>query len=729
MSGILSRVCGVIGVWCVGIMPLLLFPTAGAAVEYFFDSENGVDANAGLTAEAPYRTLAKLAELQLQPGDSVWLKRGGTFRGRLAFRGNGEPGKPIRVGAYGTGPKPEVLGSIEVREWERHEGGVYKCRLPREPGFDTDVYGVFLYDVGTVPRRLLREPDRIPAVPGRFYYDKAANLLYITTPDGSAPGVHRIEVSVIDEILLLDRRAWIEIEGLSLLFGNRRHVSVVDSQHTAVRNCASLFVGSYGNPNVSLIRCTGVDVLSCFLYENANGGVFLTDKTTLCRIADCTIAKSISNDGVTMHSGGRDKDGVRQGITGDCNTVENNVIGLCLEESIDVTSGDGHVIQGNICYGNGNPGIIVGHDSDHILIRNNICFANARAGIQVSGQEDEGARGSDCVVGNLVYRNGYPGLELDSPDCLVANNTVVDSTERAAIRISEKAKGTRLLNNIVVTTSPAISQPSVQFMLGTPTACGVVLERNLYFHVGRPDGRVIQTRDGDLTPAEMAARYGTCRTDLIADPRFLVEPERYCTPAPVSPAMGCGAAVAPVRASGCAAVLGWKAAGDRSGPKYPAALITGKDDDAVVLWLWGKGPAPARRGDEAFLAPDLKAEAAAAVAAVVGFEGQGDLVAAWTWYQAALYNLAEDDPQAIDIRRKVAAFSGQTAVLQAIRRQFAESNLARARELLDAPKKKWDMIAHYLQVAASGLPENDPLRAHVERVVVDHRAELAPYLP
>ena len=117
------------------------------------------------------------------------------------------------------------------------------------------------------------------------------------------------------------------------------------------------------------------------------------------------------------------------------------------------------------------------------------------------------------------------------------------------------------------------------------------------------------------------------------------------------------------------------------------------------------------------------------MAAVVGFEGQGDLVAAWTWYQAALYNLAEDDPQAIDIRRKVAAFSGQTAVLQAIRRQFAESNLARARELLDAPKKKWDMIAHYLQVAASGLPENDPLRAHVERVVVDHRAELAPYLP
>lgn len=707
---------------------LFVLSPPGLAVEYFFDSSAGKDTNTGFTESIPFKSLQKLAEFQLQPGDSVWLKRGCSFRGQMTFRGNGEQDKPIRFGAYGVGPMPEILGSIELREWEPYKTIAFKCRLPQEIVTGTDVYGVYLYDNDTVPRRLLREPDRIPDAPGYFHYDKAAGILYITTPDGSIPATHRIEVSVTDELMLLDRRAWIDIDGLSLLFGNRRHIVIKDSQHIVVRNCASLFVGSYGNPNIYLIRSTDVEINGCFLYENANCGIFITDQSTRCRVTACTIVKCSSNDGVTLHSGGRDKNGVREGLTGNFNTVENNVIGLCPEEAIDITSGDGHLIQGNICYSNGNPGIIVGHDSDHILIRNNISFANARAGIHISGNKEEGSRGNNCVMGNLIYRNGYPGLELDSPNCLVANNTVVDSMARAAVRINKNAIGTRLLNNIVATTTPEISGPSVQFLLGTPAAFGVALENNLYFHVGRPDGRIIQTLDGDLTLAEMKMKYGACQTDVVADPRFQFGPDRYFIPKEMNPGKISNISAPKRQAAGSGQVSGWKVPDDNSRPNYPAAIITGKNDDAVVLWLWGKGPVPDRRGDEEFLSPDLKSAAAAALTAIADCESKGDLVSAWKWYQTALYNMLEDDPKSIELRIRMSALLNQTQVSLGIRRQFAESNIARAQELIEAPKKKWDMIAHYLQVAVSGLKESDPARVDILRIIQEHKDELSSYM-
>lgn len=143
-----------------------------------------------------------------------------------------------------------------------------------------------------------------------------------------------------------------------------------------------------------------------------------TPRRHRCTVSGCTIVRCQSNDGVTLHSGERDAHGVRQGITGDENMVENNVIGLCREESIDITPGDRHTIRRNICYGNGNPGIIVGHDSGRNLIENNISFGNARAGIHISGNAAEGSTGGNRVVRNLVYDNGYPGLEIGTLNAL-----------------------------------------------------------------------------------------------------------------------------------------------------------------------------------------------------------------------------------------------------------------------------------------------------------------------
>ena len=578
------------------VLWLVTMPALATCAEYFVDSDGGSDEASGSGPEHAIRSLDRLAGITLEPGDTVRLKAGSAFRGRLRFSGNGTKERPLHLTSYGEGPKPEILGSVIPTGWQQHAGEVHRVSIPAEsfrgPGA---TYGVCEYD-GPVPRRL-RRAEGIPSARGSFFFDKVDSTLYVITTDGLAPERHRIEVSLIDEILSLTGRSWIEIEGLAFLFGNCRHINIVDCHDVTIRNCASLFMGLYGNPNTLIHRgSTRVALLDCFLYDNANCGVFLSSGATRCRVAGCTIVKCSSNDGITCHSGGRDDKGVRQGLTGDYNVIDSNVIGLCPEESIDITSGDYHTILGNICYGNGNPGIIVGHDSDHIRIESNICFGNRRSGIHIAGSEAEGARGHNRVIRNLVYDNDYPGIEIDAPGTVVWHNTVVDSRKRVGVRINPAGSGSDLRNNIICTLDPTIPHPSVHFIRGTPAGFGVTFGYNLLYHAGDaakpevflPTSRPIRTDDGSFGPEGLIATYGTGEGCLLAKPLFADIENRYYLLSADSPAVDAGADLG-LPFEGNAPDLGWRElSGKDVGPRYPAFLIDGENDDPKILSLWGK---------------------------------------------------------------------------------------------------------------------------------------------
>ena len=87
--------------------------TAPKGVTYYLDAQAGSDDNSGTSENAPWQTLAKASQLTLQAGDRLLLKRGGTFHGVLEISGHGQSGRPIEVGAYGTGSQPKVVGFDE----------------------------------------------------------------------------------------------------------------------------------------------------------------------------------------------------------------------------------------------------------------------------------------------------------------------------------------------------------------------------------------------------------------------------------------------------------------------------------------------------------------------------------------------------------------------------------------------------------------------------------------
>lgn len=93
------------------IIVINAFATALYGIDYFIAAD-GDDANSGTNQAAPFRTLQKASD-ELSDGDSIWLKRGDTFRGYIrAFQDEN-----ITIGAYGSGEKPIIKGSVVITNW------------------------------------------------------------------------------------------------------------------------------------------------------------------------------------------------------------------------------------------------------------------------------------------------------------------------------------------------------------------------------------------------------------------------------------------------------------------------------------------------------------------------------------------------------------------------------------------------------------------------------------
>ena len=91
------------------------FPTKGAdGVAYYLDSKSGDDSNDGLSAETAWRSLERVEKVYLQAGNSILLRRGSSWQGQLAPRGQGTQSQPIVVGAYGEGALPLIEGCGKV---------------------------------------------------------------------------------------------------------------------------------------------------------------------------------------------------------------------------------------------------------------------------------------------------------------------------------------------------------------------------------------------------------------------------------------------------------------------------------------------------------------------------------------------------------------------------------------------------------------------------------------
>jgi len=122
----------------------LFFVGTSRSADYYVDSLNGDDANAGTTPATAWKSLERVDAAPLAAGDSVLFRRGRVWRGTLRTK-SGEEGRPVRYGAYGKGPKPRILSSADLSDpklWTRVGDGLWatlenKLRDAKNPAPET----------------------------------------------------------------------------------------------------------------------------------------------------------------------------------------------------------------------------------------------------------------------------------------------------------------------------------------------------------------------------------------------------------------------------------------------------------------------------------------------------------------------------------------------------------------------------------------------------------------
>ncbi len=245
----------------------------------YYLSENGNDDNDGLTPQTAIKTFAKLSTITLCEGDAILLKRGETFRLSEMFwvKCNN-----VKIGAYGDGEKPIVLGSVrdyaDSSIWEKSEYDniwvTYCPKSVKQAGgmfFNNDeFYGDWKYTIDGLKEN------------GDFYNDNQNEKLYFYFEDKN-PGDYfeNIEVSTTNAAIRASYISGLYTENINFKYFTFGAFHLGEISNITVTNCVVGWCGGalfsyneqtgyccrYGNAFQTWYMAENIDVNNCWIYE------------------------------------------------------------------------------------------------------------------------------------------------------------------------------------------------------------------------------------------------------------------------------------------------------------------------------------------------------------------------------------------------------------------------------------------------------------------------------
>jgi hypothetical protein len=233
------------GHFCViGIALLALWPTPEARATDYYVATNGSDSNEGTSPAAPWRTIARVNRHKFQPGDRVLLRRGDAWREQLVPSSGSEKGC-VTYGAYGSGDKPALLGSVQKNRPEdwRHEGGNTWSTTPVKGrgALPCDV-GNVIFDHEAACGVKVFEPEKLDTQ-GKFWYDERRHVLKMYSVGNPAEHYRDIECALRRHIISEGNTGFVTYENLALRYGAAHGIGGGSTQHITVRGCDISFIG------------------------------------------------------------------------------------------------------------------------------------------------------------------------------------------------------------------------------------------------------------------------------------------------------------------------------------------------------------------------------------------------------------------------------------------------------------------------------------------------------
>ncbi|HUO35364.1 MAG TPA: right-handed parallel beta-helix repeat-containing protein [Candidatus Acidoferrum sp.] len=411
------------------------------------DSRSGNDLNDGTSTSTPWRTIAKVNQTRLNPGDAILLSRGGVWREELLLSSSGKSGEPITIDAYGSGAPPILneADPIPSANWSRCGGcalGIWQASVSSQPNvvIVASRKGNRKPDVGAV-----QNPDDWAWQSGVLYVDLGSN------PPNSDPE-SAIEVG--------DRPCGIDLAGMSYVVV--RNLEVTGANSLTFGEGAGIWAKPprLAGPAPGHLLISHVVVI-----DGAGDGIHLenSDATT---IEDSLVAFN-DGSGIKIY-GNNSKFLITSGAIQNNQVHHNHSNGINIFgcppgtrcRSVVYPEGvvvSGLKITGNVVHDNG-AGIYL-HETNHSLVASNLSYSNKDTTakgegycVGVSGSSSNIIEKNECYDARLSaielsIDTGSP--PLGSNDNVVRYNDIHDDGTNGLFTNDVPTHGNQFLYNII----------------------------------------------------------------------------------------------------------------------------------------------------------------------------------------------------------------------------------------------------------------------------------------
>lgn len=222
--------------WLLGVLWCSGGPVWGTV---YYVSGGGADERDGLSEAAAWRTLERVNGQERKAGDTVLFRCGDVWRGQLLPRSGDETGY-VTYGAYGTGAKPLLLGSVsrnEEADWQPEQENLWATA----GGIRQDV-GNIIWNEGEAAgvKKWGREELKQE---GDYWYDGTAGRVWMYLRENPAKRYRSIELALCRHIIDQGGRCYAAYDGLALRYGAAHGIGGGNVHHITVRNCDISYVG------------------------------------------------------------------------------------------------------------------------------------------------------------------------------------------------------------------------------------------------------------------------------------------------------------------------------------------------------------------------------------------------------------------------------------------------------------------------------------------------------
>jgi hypothetical protein len=194
------------------MVALLVLANVSYGATYYV-ANGGNDLNDGRNPNSPWKTIAKVEAANLQPGDTILLKRGDEWREMLDVHWSGSPAARIEFSSYGSGALPIISGADIRAGWLSEEENSFKIYSTVQAADPTQAF-----EDGT---RLAVASAKNAMFPGSYWFDYVDSKLYIRLREDANPNDHLVEVSARNYAIAFFCRSHLSFSGLQIQMAER----------------------------------------------------------------------------------------------------------------------------------------------------------------------------------------------------------------------------------------------------------------------------------------------------------------------------------------------------------------------------------------------------------------------------------------------------------------------------------------------------------------------------